>query len=354
MASSELAARRRTRRGALLRVSLAGALALIAIGCVEDDGDGAPSINGGGGPAVVGDASLLDGAIGSMSGLGGGSPGSGGATPGSGASAPGTDATLQPEAGIAADAAAPRDASAPGHQHGGDAGTLDPAMKHCLTLPSPDPRDEMLTGQPREITVRSSRDLLVPELVEKWMDENEFAQAHDGWHLVRKWDQGCRKSNAAAEGCAAAQRLLAQGLTRAPIQQGAPGDGLAFMVMHRHMIQVLDATFPKHKALFDGFKKVPRTKADPENPAPWRNVSWSADNIRGFDTLENIEQNLGMFANEDELGNYIQNTYRWTAQTPTSPSNLPGDGLHGALHAQWAVTGSPANLIDQATVKVGQ
>ncbi|HEX6241748.1 MAG TPA: hypothetical protein VFZ61_12660, partial [Polyangiales bacterium] len=33
---------------------------------------------------------------------------------------------------------------------------------------------------------------------------------------------------------------------------------------------------------------------------------------------------------------------------PTSPSNLPGDGLHGALHAQWAVTGSPANLIDQA------
>jgi hypothetical protein len=339
--SSKLALPRRAAHAAwLARGYMALALALVAFGCVEDEGDRVqpPGLTGSGGPALAADAAWADSAL---------------ALPGAGdaATSPsGNDAGLAPEAGVAiapSDAASPMDASMSGHEHVGDA-AIDAAMQHCLALPAPDPRDELLTGQPREITVGASRDLLVPELVEKWMDENEFAQAHDGWHLVRKWDQGCRRSNAPAQGCASAQRLLNQGLTRAPIQQGAPGDGLAFMAMHRHMIQVLKATFPKHSALFAGFKKVPRSKADAENPTPWRNVSWSADNIKGFDTLENIEQNLSMFDSEDALGNYIENTYRWTAQSPTSPANLAGDGLHGVLHSQWSVNGSPANLIDQA------
>jgi hypothetical protein len=165
---------------------------------------------------------------------------------------------------------------------------------------------------------------------------------------VRKWDQGCRKSNAVAEGCSSAQRLLGQGLTRAPIQQGAPGDGLAFMAMHRHMIQMLKATFPKHADLFSGFKKVPRTREDPENPKSGESISWTSDNMKGFEILENIEQNLAQFPDEDELGRYIQQTYRWTATSPTSPVSAPGSGLHGALHAQWSVNGSPANLIQQS------
>jgi hypothetical protein len=137
-------------------------------------------------------------------------------------------------------------------------------------------------------------------------------------------------------------------LKRAPVQQGAPGDGLAFMVMHRHMIRTLKATFPKHATLFDGFKKVPRTTADPENPNPARAISWSSDNITGFDNLEDIEKHLDMFPTEDDLGNYIENTYRWSAQSPTNPVTMAGDGLHGALHSQWSVNGSPANLIQQS------
>jgi hypothetical protein len=180
------------------------------------------------------------------------------------------------------------------------------------------------------------------------MAENEFESAHDGWHLVRKWDQSCLKSNASASSCRAAQRLLDQGLERAPIQQGAPGDGLAFMVMHRHMIHMLKETFPKHAKLFDGFEHVPRTKDDAQNPASWRNISWTSDNIKGFDILEKIEQHLDMFPTEDALGNYIENTYVWTESTPMSPTNKPGSGLHGALHSQWSVSGSPGNLIDQA------
>jgi hypothetical protein len=118
--------------------------------------------------------------------------------------------------------------------------------------------------------------------------------------------------------------------------------------MHRHMIMMLNVAFPKHPSLFAGFTKVPRTQNDAANPHPWHAISWSSSNITGFDTLENIEQNLDKFPTEDDLGQYIENTYRWTAQSPMSPVNQAGSGLHGALHSQWSVNGSPANLIQQA------
>ena len=221
------------------------------------------------------------------------------------------------------------------------------AMAACTLHGTPDPRDDKLTGEPLTMNVGVDKDLLVPQLVLDWMNEQQFAESHDGWHLVRKWDQTCRKSNATS-GCAAAQRLVSQGLSRAPVQQGAPGDGLAFMMMHRHMIHMLKTTFPKHADMFNGFKKVPKTKDDPENTMPWRNISWTSGNLKGFDTLENIEQHLDQFPTEDDLGQYIENTYRWTAQSPMSPVNAPGSGLHGALHSQWSINGSPANLIQQA------
>jgi len=239
-------------------------------------------------------------------------------------------------------------AGAPGHSmHGATAGagSADAAALCALKAPA-DPRDAMLTSEPQIIKVGSQQDTLVPQIVLDWMDEHQFAESHDGWHLVRKWDQTCRKSNATT--CAAAERLVKQGLSRAPIQQGAPGDGLAFMMMHRHMIVMLKSAFPKNAALFNGFVKIPKAKADAENPQPWRDIRWSSNNLRGFEILENIEQHLDQFPTEDDLGQYIENTYRWTAQSPTSPVNAPGSGLHGALHAQWSVSGSPGALIEQA------
>jgi hypothetical protein len=260
--------------------------------------------------------------------------------------AAGTAAAMTGAAGaIAASAGAPA-AGASGHT-GHDDATM-PRDSGCLWKVSLDPRDEMLTNEPLVWEGAGGKDLLVPQIVLDWMEENEFESSHDGWHLVRKWDQSCLTSNASAASCRAAKRLQDQGLERAPVQQGGPGDGLAFMAMHRHMIHMLKETFPKHGVLFDGFAKVPRTTEDKENVATWHRISWSSENIRGFDILENIEKNVGMFASEDELGNYIENTYKWTPETPMQPTNQPGSGLHGALHSQWAITGSPGNLIEQA------
>jgi len=251
-----------------------------------------------------------------------------------------------PNTGAAGAVAASAGAAAAGHT--GHEGATMPHDSDCLWKVSVDPRDEMLTNDPLVWEGGGGKDLLVPQIVLDWMAENEFESSHDGWHLVRKWDQSCLQSNASASGCRAAKRLQDQGLERAAIQQGGPGDGLAFMAMHRHMIHMLKEIFPKHGVLFDGFTKVPRTQDDPQNFATWKRVSWSADNIKGFDILENIEKNLSMFPTEDDLGNFIENTYRWTPQSPMEPTNQPGSGLHGALHAQWAISGSPGNLIEQA------
>jgi len=246
-----------------------------------------------------------------------------------------------------ADAAAPQAAdSSVGHGHASDAGSS--MMEACSYHGSPDARDDTIKDSKAVVvSAGSSQDTLLPDVVIDWMKEREFAEAHDAWHIIRRWDQGCRKSNAAAAGCRSAERLQANGLWRAEAQQGAPGDGYAFMAMHRHMIHMLQQSFPKHQELFQGFKKVPRARADSENPMPWRNITWSSNNLQGFDVLENIEDNLSKFPTEDDLGRYFQVTFRWTAQSPNTPANEPGSGLHGALHSQWSVLGSPANLIDQ-------
>lgn len=234
--------------------------------------------------------------------------------------------------------------------HDAHAGTALQAHDPCRGPATPDPRDSQITTGDKAVIIQTpgGQDVGLPPQVLEWMKERQFAEAHDGWHLVRRWDQGCRKSNAPAQGCAAAQRLLNQGLWRADIQQGAPGDGLAFMMAHRHMIDMMKQTFPKHAGLFSSFKRIPKTKNDPENPMPWKNISWTQSNLRGFEILENIEKNLDMFPNEDELGHFIQGSIRWTPERPSVIVSKPGSGLHGALHGQWSVVGSPIALINQA------
>lgn len=229
-----------------------------------------------------------------------------------------------------------------GHQQPGE-GVPD----ECFRTPA-DPRDNELTGKPDIVKVGNSQDTMLPKPVLDWMKEREWDESHDGWHLIRLWDQGCRKSNASGEGCASAQRLVSKGLWRAPNQQGAPGEGVEFLAFHRHMIQQIKQAFPKHADLFSSFKHIPKSKADPENPHPWRNISWSQGNLRGFEILENIEKNVGMFADEDDLGHYIESSFKWTPERPTVAVSRPGQALHGAMHAQWAVSGSPGSLINQA------
>jgi hypothetical protein len=232
-----------------------------------------------------------------------------------------------------------------GMDMGMDAASGDPADEHCAMDMPADPRDAMLTSSaPVAWTNGRARDVLLPQSVIDWLDERELSAAHDAWHATRRWDDLCDASTAPAEGCDFAQSLIAENLWRAEYQQGGPGAGLAFLHMHRHMIHMFRSAFPTHADLFDGWTHVPRSIDDPENPTPWKTVTWSSDNLIGFDILENIEEHLDEFANEDELGVFIESTFRWTPEAPVVSLGMPGSGVHGAMHNQWAVGSSPANL----------
>jgi hypothetical protein len=193
-----------------------------------------------------------------------------------------------------------------------------------------------------------SRDVLMPPQVIDWINEQGLNEAHDGWHATRRWDQTCGVA-APAAGCRFAESLVAENLFRAEYQQGAPGAGLAFLHMHRHMLHQFKAAFPMHVDLFKSWTHIPRSRDDPENPTPWREITWTDDNLIGFDILENIEQHLDMFATEDELGNFVESAFRWTAEDATVETNLPGSAAHGAVHREWSVFVSPANMGAPAT-----
>lgn len=226
-------------------------------------------------------------------------------------------------------------------------------LAHCRNGFERDGRDGQFASQPDIVTVRSAatggtatdvRDTLMPEPVLDWLYEHGWQQQHDDWHNVRRWDQSCRQSNAPAQGCSYAEGLLGRGLWRAPLQEAAPGDGLGFLAMHRHMIIGIKQAFPSHADLFAGFTRVPRSGADPANPHPWHEVRWSAAQLAAIDKLENIEKHAAEFPTDDALGLYIEAPFRWTTKNPSLATADASNGFHFAMHAQWSVAGSPANL----------
>ncbi|MDX2010160.1 MAG: hypothetical protein SFW67_08225 [Myxococcaceae bacterium] len=216
---------------------------------------------------------------------------------------------------------------------------------HCKpgAMAEADPRDATLSAPLQAVRVGSNQDVALPDVMLDWLDEQGWPQQHDDWHNVRRWDQGCRKSNATADDCANARRLADRGLARAPKQENAPGDGYDFLLMHRHMLEGMRAAFPKNRELVRGWGRVPRNQADPENVAPWRAISWTASQLEAIEVLENVEQHVDRFPTEDDLSRYMQAPFVWTETNPTQAVSGSG-GLHFALHSQWSVPGSPVEL----------
>jgi hypothetical protein len=201
-----------------------------------------------------------------------------------------------------------------------------------------------MSGEPVRLVIRDGGtpdpsddqyEMLPPQEIVDWIEEQGWPQQHGDWHNTRRWDHGCLRFPGVP--CLSVETMQARGLKRAPIQEGEPGDGYAFLVMHRHMIRGLQQAFPLHADSIRGFEHIPTSKDDPENPIPWIDVTSST--FPDFAILEDIENNLDMFQSEDELGRWIQ--FGATAQgTPL------GLGVHGVMHAQWTVPGSPYSLIN--------
>jgi hypothetical protein len=233
---------------------------------------------------------------------------------------------------------------------------LNDGLDHCRTGHAPDARDAMLTGEPDRFEAGAGQaDLIMPKEIRDWMTERGMQRSHDDWHLIRQTDARCFQSSATPESCAFAKELADRGLKRFRYQECSrlgpgdtgPGDGKQFMWEHRHMIDSMNQAFPQHKQLFTGFEKVPRSQNDPNNPMPWKAINWSASQTAAIDALENIEENVDKFADEEYLAWYIQCRVLWTTQNPNGPSDNADSGFHLAMHGQWAVFGSPSSVGEQ-------
>ncbi len=224
----------------------------------------------------------------------------------------------------------------------GDAGE---ATHDCKTAYPVDPRDGTFADEPQIVALRNgSQDTALPDPILDWLDAQNWTWEHEDWHNVRRWDMFCRKSNSSANECATVQALTARGLWRAPIVEASPGDGYAFIAMHRHMLRSIREAFPSAKKVLAGFEHVPRSQKDTTNPQAWRNVRWSAAQLEALDKLEHIEDHLADFPTEDELGLYIQDGFRWTAENPTRQGSDASAGIHTGLHSQWSIGSSPVDI----------
>ena len=268
------------------------------------------------------------------------------------AAVPDTDVAMVADAGMHEHEQPMSDDDAGMDDMGDPDAMVDLAEEHCSMEMPPDPRDSLIESTapvPWMSESGTAQDVLMPQPVLDWINERGMNEAHDAWHATRRWDQTCNVSNAPAESCSFGRSLISRNLFRAEYQQGASGAGLAFLHMHRHMLHEFRSAFPLHVELFSSWTHVPRSTDDPENTMPFKEISWTEDNLIGFDILENIEQHLDMFPTEDDLGNFMESRFRWTPEDPTLSTGVAGSAIHGAVHREYAVRGSPANMGAPAT-----
>ncbi|MGA2742758.1 MAG: hypothetical protein ABSG65_35635 [Bryobacteraceae bacterium] len=170
---------------------------------------------------------------------------------------------------------------------------------------------------------------LIPKEISDWMDLRGWGMHHQLWHYERWWD---REPNLRVY-------VTQHGGARADRQEGDPGNGLDFMAMHRTMIRAMQQYFPRYDGIWYGWKKVP---TDPDDPADPTDVMPANGSPRDFDpdklkALDRLEHNLDGFNNDDDLGLFIETSFRPVPGNPEQVSSDPSTGIHSYLHDRFAL-----------------
>jgi hypothetical protein len=163
---------------------------------------------------------------------------------------------------------------------------------------------------------------------------------HRGWHAQRRFNfilGPVEKKYVVDHGWYAIDP--ATGLLKDPKipQAGAVGNGLEFLGMHRAMLSMLRAEFPKDSAVLAGWTTVP-TVTNAEDPIP--------GNVRAFDSfylgaLSKLTSDLELkrFVSDDEFGAYVQTkNYPGRGQEYYFLNPDKGAGIHDYLHNRYNVS----------------
>lgn len=187
---------------------------------------------------------------------------------------------------------------------------------------------------------------IVPEDVHEFLEKYQWGDYHIVFHMSRKWyllgDQG-------------RGWLQRVGEASAELQEGDPGNGVEFLVMHRAMIQFLT----------NRWGDEPVTN-DPANRGTMGEVlqGWTTD-AEVIQALEecggDVERfkaglakinDFSSFATEDEFGNFMQTTLRLSGDVDPNDSAIrfysrdmtAGAGVHNWLHGQFMDGTSPIDV----------
>jgi hypothetical protein len=205
----------------------------------------------------------------------------------------------------------------------GCAATSDSPDDVSSADPQGDAADDIIAADP----------LAMPKPLVTFLRTQSWGSHHLEWHTVRQWDRLQPSDQAYAK---------RQGWSRADVMEGAKGNGLEFLAMHRSMIRLLTAKFPEDAALFTGWTQPPTANGDNADPATDTD-KFDPTKIPAIDKLQN---HLADFKTDDELGLYIETTLRPTMANPNARAADKTTGLHNYLHYRFQDEKSKINMGD--------
>lgn len=177
-------------------------------------------------------------------------------------------------------------------------------------------------------------DVSMPIEMVTWMRRAGWGPHHLQWHIERILESRPNLLPFATS----------QGWSPAPLQEGAPDNGLEFLAMHRAMIHRLIEAFPQHADLLSGWDRPPEAPDDANDPLPPGKVAlFDADKSAGTSRLHD---ELDSFDDDDALGLFIQTRRRPTDTDPLAVSGDRSAGIHNYLHNRFDRSGSAIALGD--------
>jgi hypothetical protein len=176
----------------------------------------------------------------------------------------------------------------------------------------------------------------MPPALVKHMTSHGWGPMHLQWHTERRWDQLPPS---------AVEYAKRQGWARAEHQEGDAGNGVEFLAMHRAMIELLGEADPSSRPMLAGWTAPPTDPADPANPV----ASGAAFDPEMLKALDRIANHIDSFQSEDELGLYIETSFRPTKNQPKTRDADRSAGVHNYLHQRFQDPSSPIDLGNPST-----